>query len=246
VDSLGAWWPATTIAAGTGVPGYAQTTKYNVFNVAFWTHHSPLGATTLWDSPLSFMGTDTPFGTTDDAVRKTWIDAFHDAGAKVLVSAFGATDNPCSEGENAQQTCTQLSVWAKENGFDGVDIDFEDTGSFNYNGDGEAWLIECTRSVRNVLPLGEYIVTHAPQAPYFDGLYPHGAYIGVNKEVGGAPYRLVQHPVLQPGEWRVQHIHHPLQTVGRVGAADLCRRTGKKGRSAVEGRSGETNATEGD
>jgi chitinase len=184
VDSLGAWWPATTIAAGTGVPGYAQPTKYNVFNVAFWSAAMPLDATTLWDSPLSYVGTDTPFGTSDDAVRKTWLDAFHDAGAKVLVSAFGATNKPCSGGENAQQTCTQLAVWAKENGFDGVDIDFEDTGTFNYNGDGEAWLIECTRSVRNVLPLGEYIVTHAPQAPYFDGLYPHGAYLGVNKEVG--------------------------------------------------------------
>jgi chitinase len=51
---------------------------------------------------------------------------------------------------------------------------------------GEDWLIRCTRAIRVVLPKGEYILTHAPQAPYFKGKpkYPNGGYVTVNDEVG--------------------------------------------------------------
>jgi chitinase len=184
VDALTAWWPATKLAAGIGVPGYANTTKYNIFNIAFWSAAMPLDLTGLWTDPIAYIGTDTPFGTTGAQVRQSWVDAYHRSGAKVLVSAFGATNHPCSGGENAQQTCTQLAQWAKDNNFDGVDLDFEDSGSFNANGDGEAWLIECTRTIRDILPSGEYLLTHAPQAPYFDGLYPHGGYLAVHGAVG--------------------------------------------------------------
>jgi len=43
-----------------------------------------------------------------------------------------------------------------------------------------------TRELRKHLPVGEYIVTHAPQAPYFTGTvrYPNGGYLTVDKEVG--------------------------------------------------------------
>ena len=46
-------------------------------------------------------------------------------------------------------------------------------------GDGPAWLIECTKVIREILPVEEgYILTHAPQAPYFVGqkVYPNMAY----------------------------------------------------------------------
>jgi len=36
------------------------------------------------------------------------------------------------------------------------------------------------------MPVGKYLLTHAPQAPYFSGskLYPNGAYLTVDKKVG--------------------------------------------------------------
>lgn len=53
-------------------------------------------------------------------------------------------------------------------------------------GKGEDWLIKCTKTIRDILPKGDYILTHAPQAPYFVGKpkYPSGGYQYVNQEVG--------------------------------------------------------------
>eukprot|EP00919_Chromeraceae_sp_WS-2016_P023286 GHVR01055355.1.p1 GENE.GHVR01055355.1~~GHVR01055355.1.p1 ORF type:complete len:169 (+),score=14.26 GHVR01055355.1:532-1038(+) len=54
-------------------------------------------------------------------------------------------------------------------------------------GIGEAWLINFTRKLREMLP--KHIISHAPQAPYFynnieTDKYPKGAYLKVDKEVG--------------------------------------------------------------
>ncbi len=46
-------------------------------------------------------------------------------------------------------------------------------------GEAPAWLIECTKAIREIIPASEgYLLTHAPQAPYFVGnkVYPNGAY----------------------------------------------------------------------
>lgn len=50
-------------------------------------------------------------------------------------------------------------------------------------GTGEAWLIACTNQLRKQLP-SPYIISHAPQAPYFMGppRYPGGGYQKVDKE----------------------------------------------------------------
>jgi len=64
-------------------------------------------------------------------------------------------------------------------------LDWEDNAAME-NGTGEAWLIECTKELRRHLPVGQYIITHAPQAPYFTGKnrYPNGGYTRINTEVG--------------------------------------------------------------
>lgn len=50
-------------------------------------------------------------------------------------------------------------------------------------GTGEAWLIDFQRKLRQILP--NHIITHAPQAPYFDkDFYKNGAYFNVHKAVG--------------------------------------------------------------
>ncbi len=78
-----------------------------------------------------------------------------------MVSAFGATEFPTSEGRDPNATCTSLANFVKENKLDGVDLDWEDNGAMEA-GTGEAWLIACTKAIREVLPVGEYLLTHAP------------------------------------------------------------------------------------
>ncbi len=54
-----------------------------------------------------------------------------------MLSAFGATDYVTSVGNNdATVTCTNLANYAKNNYFDGVDLDWEDTEALN-KGTGE-------------------------------------------------------------------------------------------------------------
>lgn len=65
---------------------------------------------------------------------------------------------------------------------DGIDLDWEDNAAME-NGTGEQWLVRCTKAIRNVLPKGQYILTHAPQAPYFVGKshYKNGGYLTVDQ-----------------------------------------------------------------
>jgi len=48
-----------------------------------------------------------------------------------------------------------------DNNLDGIDFDWEDNTAMN-NGLGEDWLIKCTKKAREILPKGDYLLTHAP------------------------------------------------------------------------------------
>ena len=108
---------------------------------------------------------------------------YSNAGVKLLVSAFGATQEPTSLGVDPVDCANKLSQFVKDNLFDGVDIDWEDTPAFQ-KGVGEDWLITLTKTLRNNLG-PDAIITHAPQGPYFSkGLYPKDAYLTVEQQVG--------------------------------------------------------------
>lgn len=77
------------------------------------------------------------------------------------MSAFGATEFPTSQGLDAETTCTKLATFVKDNGLDGIDLDWEDNAAME-NGTGEQWLITCVKAIRKVLPVGDYLLTHAP------------------------------------------------------------------------------------
>ncbi|KAJ3058799.1 hypothetical protein HDU99_006648 [Rhizoclosmatium hyalinum] len=80
----------------------------------------------------------------------------------------------------------QLADYVVANLLDGADIDWEDNAAME-NGTGEAWLIKFTTQLRLRLPSPQYIISHAPQAPYFvknTKQYPNGAYLTVDKQVG--------------------------------------------------------------
>jgi hypothetical protein len=124
----------------------------------------------------------------DSATRQTYIDAIHASGKKILISAFGAAEWPTSGGVNPTTSAQNLAAIVKEYGFDGADIDWEDNNAMDA-GTGEQWLITFQNALRAELPEGQYLISHAPQAPYFiidKTQYPNGAYQTVNTQVGSS------------------------------------------------------------
>ncbi|KIK53897.1 glycoside hydrolase family 18 protein [Collybiopsis luxurians FD-317 M1] len=110
--------------------------------------------------------------------------AYQKAGIKLIVSAFGSTDLPTSKDPKA--TAGTMAKWVKDNNVDGIDVDYEDLDAMNaQDGKAEQWLIDFTNALRAELPQNQYILTHAPLAPWFSGShYKTGAYTKVDKEVG--------------------------------------------------------------
>lgn len=145
VNGLTGWWPATTIAAGLGVPGYAKNHTYNYVALAFWTNGAAADAAKVWQNPTMFMGTDSVFGKTDAEIRASLKKAYNNAGVKLLISAFGATENPT--GKDPIAVATSLAKFVVDYSFDGCDIDYEDNAAMEA-GIAEAWLISFTRKLR--------------------------------------------------------------------------------------------------
>jgi len=183
VDALTSWWPPTAIAAGLGVPGYAAENSYNVINLSFWLSSGPVDAAMVWADALTYCSTENPWGNTTAEIQKAWLDAYHSAGKKVLISCFGATEFPTSQGLNPVTTAQQIAQFVITNQFDGVDLDYEDNNAMDA-GTGVSWIVQCTQTLASLLP--GYIISHAPQAPYFMTSYPQEGYLGVNSQVGNS------------------------------------------------------------
>lgn len=113
------------------------------------------------------------------------LESYHAAGIALMVSAFGSTDSPVSNGIDPVDCARGLAAWVKEYNLDGVDIDWEDMHAMNI-GIGEAWLITFQSELRRQLPAGQYLISHAPVAPWFTSgpNYPNGAYVAVHKQTG--------------------------------------------------------------
>jgi chitinase len=185
VNFLNAWWPPEAIAASIGVPPYSHPYSYNIINLAFWTtNQGPVDAALLWCNALTYVSPTNPWGTTTQQIQQAWLSLYHQYGVKVLVSAFGATDFPTSQGADPIEVAEALAKFVIDNGLDGVDLDWEDNAAME-TGTGEPWLISCTQKLRELLGK-PYIITHAPQAPYFMGVtkYPAGGYLKINEDVG--------------------------------------------------------------
>ncbi|KAA1470280.1 glycoside hydrolase family 18 protein [Dentipellis sp. KUC8613] len=134
-------------------------------------------------------------GPADQAVEWTLISAsdrasiksqYAAAGIKLMVSAFGSTDIPTSEGADPVATANTMAAWVKQYGLDGIDVDYEDFGAFDGSGGtAEPWLISFTKQLRAQLPQGQYIITHAPVAPWFEpNVWSGGGYLAIDKSVG--------------------------------------------------------------
>ena len=155
-------------------------------NLSFWLTTGPSDAVEVWAHALKYCTLSNPWGNTTAEIQKAWLDAYHTDGKKVLVSAFGATEWPTTNGADAVQTAQDLATFVIDNQLDGVDVDYEDNSAMNY-GEGVNWVIDFTNELRTLLPSSQgYIITQAPQAPYFASSYPQGGYLTIDKEVGYA------------------------------------------------------------
>ncbi|KAG5640864.1 hypothetical protein DXG03_006806, partial [Asterophora parasitica] len=121
-----------------------------------------------------------------DAQRAAHKTRLNNAGIKIIVSAFGATDTPTSSGTNPVDLANNFAAFVKKYNLDGIDVDYEDFDAFN-RGTAEAWIISFTRQLRVQLPAPTYIISHAPVAPWFvPNRWPGGGYLGIDKAVGSA------------------------------------------------------------
>ncbi|TFY60414.1 hypothetical protein EVG20_g7425 [Dentipellis fragilis] len=141
---------------------------------------------------LSFLLTS---GAADQALEWTEISSsqrstiksqYASAGIKLLVSAFGSTDAPTSAGADPVATANTMAAWVKQYDLDGIDVDYEDFNAFDgSSGSAVTWLESFTKQLRNQLPQGQYIITHAPVAPWFEpNVWSGGGYLAIDKSVG--------------------------------------------------------------
>ena len=72
-----------------------------------------------------------------------------------MVSAFGSTDAPTSEGADPIATANTMAQWVIDYGLDGIDVDYEDFNAMN-SGTSSAvtWLVSFTKQLRSKLPKG--------------------------------------------------------------------------------------------
>ncbi|KDN50379.1 glycoside hydrolase family 18 protein [Tilletiaria anomala UBC 951] len=158
----------------TGVPDdpYSDIAGYTHYNIAFWTvNGGPQDNAYKWHQASK-------------SVQKKYKQAYNDAGVKLMVSAFGASDKPQSSGRNAVDVATSIAKFVIDNNLDGVDIDYEEEDLFDH-GKALPWLIALQRHLRQQLPRPQYIITHAPIAPWFSWTnYADGGYSAFDNEVG--------------------------------------------------------------
>ena len=73
----------------------------------------------------------------------------------MMVSAFGSTDAPTSEGADPVDTANTMAQWVIDNGLDGIDVDYEDFNAMNSGTDSAVdWLVTFTQQLRSQLPQG--------------------------------------------------------------------------------------------
>ncbi|KAF8845083.1 glycoside hydrolase family 18 protein [Paxillus ammoniavirescens] len=160
------------ISGENGPPTVTAIQGYNVFALAFWLISGPADQALEWT-------------TLSASTRSSIKSSYAAAGIKLIVSAFGSTDAPTSTGANPTTTANNLAAFVIQYGLDGVDVDYEDFNAMNaMDGSAEAWLATFTTALRAKLPAGQYIITHAPVAPWFSASYKSGAYLKVHQTVG--------------------------------------------------------------
>jgi chitinase len=116
------------------------------------------------------------------------IQTLQNAGKNVLISVGGGKGFTSSDyqtyAQNVNELVTQIVNFVTRYGFNGVDIDYEDSGGFTGSYDGVGFLTTLTSALAGALPSGQNIVTHAPQTPYWDSCWNNAPYAQIWQQVG--------------------------------------------------------------
>ena len=180
LSSTGGLPPASQLAVGQRIssskstPAYHFVQGWNVVNLSFFTLDGPQ------DQVLAFSNLDE----TTKAAKKAEYAA---AGISLVVTAFGGTDTPTTSGADPVDTATKMAQFVLDQNLDGIDVDYEDFDAMSAgNGLAEAWVTTFTQTLRQKLPQGQFILSHAPIAPWLspNSDFVAGAYVKVNQNVG--------------------------------------------------------------
>ncbi|WP_109316956.1 glycosyl hydrolase family 18 protein [Pseudovibrio ascidiaceicola] len=108
-------------------------------------------------------------------------------GLTVLAALGGANfDNPVWQkcNDNLDSFVAALADFVKTHGFDGIDIDWEDTAAALGQGgyDAVKFLVSLSQKLKAALPSDQNVITHAPQPPYLDPNWHGGPYLQVMEQ----------------------------------------------------------------
>ncbi|KAF5362745.1 hypothetical protein D9758_011715 [Tetrapyrgos nigripes] len=123
---------------------------WNVLNIAFYLSSGPTDMAQAWKN-------------LDAEKRKSIRQSYQQAGVKLLLSAFGDKDKPIDK--DPEQLGQEMADFVIQNDLDGIDVDYEDLDTSTDI--AEPWLVTLTKTLRQHLPKEKYLLTHAPQAPWF-------------------------------------------------------------------------------
>ncbi|KAJ7224293.1 glycoside hydrolase family 18 protein [Mycena pura] len=132
-----------------GPPAVSSIKGFNVFALSFLLAKGPADKVAKWTSLSS-------------AQRHKIKAEYAQAGISLIISAFGSTEEPTTDGTDPIATANAMAQFVIQYDLDGIDVDYEDFDAFN-KGDGkaEAWIISFTTQLRKHLPQGRFIITHA-------------------------------------------------------------------------------------
>ncbi|KAF8120585.1 glycoside hydrolase family 18 protein [Boletus edulis] len=156
-----------------GLPPVSDIQGFNVFALSFWRISGVTDMALQWQQFTSSQ-------------RAGYLSEYNGAGIQIIVSAFGDTEKPTTWNTDPIVVANNLASWVLQYWVNGVDIDYEDLDAFNNgHGAGEQWLITLTQQLRKSLPQGEFILSHAPVAPWFSpNIWGGGGYLHVHQTVG--------------------------------------------------------------
>ncbi|KAJ6456296.1 glycoside hydrolase family 18 protein [Mycena vitilis] len=158
--------------SSSSLPDVSALEGYNVFALSF------VYSASLQDNAATWSQLD---ATTRASIKSEYAAA----GISLIVSAYGSGPVPTSAGDDPTAAANFIANYVKTYGLDGVDVDYEDFDAVETAGTAVAWLTTFTQALRAQLPAGQYILTHAPVAPWFiPNRWPDNGYLGVHAAVG--------------------------------------------------------------
>ncbi|KAG1859997.1 hypothetical protein C8R48DRAFT_802544 [Suillus tomentosus] len=114
---------------------------YTVFALSFWLVSGPTDQAEEWTL-------------LDDTTRASIKASYENAGISLIVSAFGSTDVPTTDGYDPTILANSLPDYVLEYDLDGVDVDYGDIYAMDAeNGSAEIWLTTFTIALRARLPI---------------------------------------------------------------------------------------------